>query len=87
MCGKSTDVSDRALALQLLQDFDLDLRLEGVLLNKIGGPAHLAWLEEAIQGADVRVRVVGGIPKVRFWPTSRISGHRARQRPSSCCAS
>ena len=65
-CDRPTDPC--AVWCCVAQDFDPELRLEGVLLNKIGGPAHLTWLEEAITASGVDVRVVGGIPKVATPP-------------------
>ncbi|KAK9828636.1 hypothetical protein WJX72_001237 [[Myrmecia] bisecta] len=45
------------------QDFDPDLKLGGVLLNKVGGPAHTQWLQEAVDTSGVSVKVLGGVPK------------------------
>ena len=66
-----------------MQDFDPNLQLEGVLLNKVGGPAHLAWLQEAISGADVDVRVFS-LPKVRS-KDSAAPNKRCQRLQASCC--
>ena len=47
-----------------LQDFDKDLVIGGLILNKIGGQAHLTWLKEAMEAAGVKAPVLGGLPKV-----------------------
>ncbi|HEV8439852.1 MAG TPA: cobyrinate a,c-diamide synthase [Methylomirabilota bacterium] len=42
--------------------FDPDLELAGVIWNRVGGPAHRRWLEEAV--ADCcKTRVVGALPR------------------------
>lgn len=46
-------------------DFDPDLRLGGLLLNKVGSDSHKHWLQDAIKDAGVSASVLGGIPKVR----------------------
>ncbi|GBG62833.1 hypothetical protein CBR_g32417 [Chara braunii] len=43
--------------------FDRDLSFAGVVFNKVGGPAHSAWLREAVEGANVGVTVLGGVPR------------------------
>ena len=47
-----------------MQEFDPDLRIGGVLLNRVGGPAHTKWLQDAISSSGVSVPFLGGIPKV-----------------------
>lgn len=46
------------------REFDPELRLQGVILNKVGGAAHTAWLHDAIGPANPDVTLLGGIPKV-----------------------
>ena len=41
--------------------FDPDLRVEGVVFNRVGGSRHLEWLRHAVTGA-CRSRVLGGLP-------------------------
>ena len=36
----------------------------GLILNKVGGQAHLTWLTEAMEAAGVKAPVLGGLPKV-----------------------
>ncbi|KAG6549933.1 hypothetical protein Mapa_008444 [Marchantia paleacea] len=43
--------------------FDPDVKFAGVLLNKVGGSSHTAWLTEAILATERDVRVLGGVPK------------------------
>jgi cobyrinic acid a,c-diamide synthase len=47
-----------------VQDFDKNLVIGGLILNKVGGQAHLTWLKEAMEAADVKAPVLGGLPKV-----------------------
>jgi cobyrinic acid a,c-diamide synthase len=44
-------------------DFDRGLKFAGVLLNRIGGPGHLAYLKEALSAALPHVPVLGGFPR------------------------
>ncbi|KAK9845805.1 hypothetical protein WJX81_002848 [Elliptochloris bilobata] len=44
-------------------DYDPALRLEGVILNRVGGDAHTQWLREAVEASGVDTRVLGGIPQ------------------------
>lgn len=46
------------------QEFDSALNLGGILMNKVGGPAHTQWLQEAVESAGVTTRFLGGVPKV-----------------------
>ena len=46
-------------------DYDPALRLEGVVLNRVGGDAHTQWLREAVEASGVATRVLGGIPQAR----------------------
>ncbi len=41
--------------------FDPELRLEGVVFNRVGGPRHVEWLRQAVEGA-CRSRVLGALP-------------------------
>eukprot|EP00897_Mesotaenium_endlicherianum_P002058 jgi/Mesen1/1880/ME000143S00932 len=43
--------------------FDPDLNWAGIIFNKVGGPAHVAWLREAVETAGIDIAVLGGIPK------------------------
>ncbi|SMC25422.1 cobyrinic acid a,c-diamide synthase [Desulfacinum hydrothermale DSM 13146] len=43
--------------------FDADLRLAGVVFNRVGSPAHLGFLKEALESSCPQVPVFGGIPK------------------------
>ena len=59
-------------SMRFLQNFDKDLVIGGLLLNKVGGHAHLVWLQEAMEAAGVTAPVLGGLPKVcrayeRIW--------------------
>ena len=56
-----------AAAIKGVQAWDPDLRLEGVLLNKVAGEPHKHWICEALQKTDIQVKVLGGIPMVS-WP-------------------
>jgi len=63
-------------------DYDPALRLEGVILNRVGGEAHARWLTEAVAGSGVATRVLGGIPEARplflpFTPAARRSSPAA----------
>ena len=44
------------------QHFDPELRLAGVIFNRIGGPGHLDYLREALED-NVDVPVLGGLPE------------------------
>ena len=48
-------------------EFDPQLRMEGVLFNKVGGAAHTQWLTDALASAGIKVAVLGGVPKVGCW--------------------
>ena len=50
--------------VRFLQNFDKDLVIGGLLLNKVGGHAHMLWLQEAMEAAGVKAPVLGGLPKV-----------------------
>ena len=50
--------------MHILQEFDQQLRIGGLLLNRVGGAAHTKWLQDAISGSGVDARFLGGIPKV-----------------------
>lgn len=49
-------------------DYDPALRLEGVIMNRVGGDAHTQWLREAVEESGVATRVLGGIPQARCAP-------------------
>ena len=42
-------------------EFDGDLRVAGVVFNRVGGDVHLTWLRDAVRSA-LSVEVFGGIP-------------------------
>ncbi|KAJ3296226.1 hypothetical protein HK104_001839 [Borealophlyctis nickersoniae] len=44
-------------------EFDPDLRVGGVVLNRTGGDFHTQWLREAIEAYDPSLPVLGGVPK------------------------
>ena len=46
------------------QEFDPALTMCGLVLNKVGGTAHLTWLKQALQAAGCTATVIGGVPKV-----------------------
>lgn len=46
-----------------MQCFDDDVNIVGLLLNKIGSPAHAEWLCASLKAAKCRVPVVGCIPQ------------------------
>jgi len=43
------------------QNFDQDLNVTGVIFNRIGGPGHLRYLQEALAGTP-GVTILGGLP-------------------------
>lgn len=49
----------------MAQEFDENLRIGGLLLNRVGGAAHTKWLQDAITGSGVSADFLGGIPKVQ----------------------
>jgi len=53
----------RSAAAVLLgfERFDLDVELAGVVFNRVGGPLHRRWLEEAVTRA-CKSRVLGALP-------------------------
>ncbi len=52
-----------AAALVLgFERFDPELQVRGVIFNRIAGPPHLKWIEEAVERTS-RVRRLGGLPK------------------------
>lgn len=48
------------------RDFDRNLKLAGVIFNRIGGRGHLEYLKEAMSAGLPDVPVLGGIPKEEF---------------------
>lgn len=50
-------------------EFDPDLHLAGLLFNKVGGPAHTQWLQDAMGAAGIKAAILGGVPKVRRHST------------------
>ena len=49
-------------------DYDPALRLEGVVLNRVGGDAHTQWLREAVEASGVATRVLGEASRRRAPP-------------------
>jgi cobyrinic acid a,c-diamide synthase len=45
------------------QLFDPDVELAGIILNKVGSPAHAEWLEGSLKTAGCNVPVLGSIPQ------------------------
>ena len=58
--GSSTSIAATILGFKL---FDSGLRIEGVILNKVGGESHLNHLRKAIE-ERTGIKVLGGIPRV-----------------------
>lgn len=54
-----------AAMLKGYQAFDSEVQLAGLLLNRVVDEEHTERLREAIQTADISIRVLGGVPKVR----------------------
>ncbi len=44
------------------QSFDRDLQVVGVVFNRIGGPRHLQYLREALEGVP-GITILGGLPR------------------------
>ncbi len=70
-CGSAS--LSGAAAIKGVQAWDPDLRLEGVLLNKVAGEPHKHWICEALQKTDIQAKVLGGIPRVS-WPAVLETG-------------
>ncbi len=49
--------------------FDPDLSLAGVVFNRIGSPAHLEYLQQALTSLHRRARASGGCPGTGNWPS------------------
>ncbi len=45
------------------KNFDPDLDLGAVIFNRVGGPAHLEYLKEAVGSAFPGLAILGGIPR------------------------
>eukprot|EP00240_Pyramimonas_obovata_P013677 CAMPEP_0118936046 /NCGR_PEP_ID=MMETSP1169-20130426/15976_1 /TAXON_ID=36882 /ORGANISM="Pyramimonas obovata, Strain CCMP722" /LENGTH=260 /DNA_ID=CAMNT_0006879145 /DNA_START=370 /DNA_END=1149 /DNA_ORIENTATION=- len=43
--------------------FDPDLNLAGIILNKVGSPAHAEWLIASLKAAKCKVPVIGSVPQ------------------------
>jgi cobyrinic acid a,c-diamide synthase len=56
--ASSTSIAATVLGFKL---FDPEVSIEGVILNRIGGEAHLGHVKKAIEG-KTGIRVLGGIP-------------------------
>ena len=50
-----------AAVIHGFQHFDPELNVAGVIFNKIGGPGHLRYLEEAVRNVP-NITVLGGLP-------------------------
>lgn len=50
-----------AAVIHGFQHFDPELNVAGVIFNKIGGPGHLRYLEEAVRAVP-NIPVLGGLP-------------------------
>ena len=50
-----------AAVIHGFQHFDSELNVAGVIFNKIGGPGHLRYLEEAVRDVP-NITVLGGLP-------------------------
>jgi cobyrinic acid a,c-diamide synthase len=46
-----------------LQLFDPEVKLAGIILNKVGSPAHAEWLVGSLKTAGCNVPVLGSIPQ------------------------
>eukprot|EP00959_Pyramimonas_sp_CCMP1952_P129458 2707146-Pyramimonas_sp.AAC.1 len=55
----------RGPLFRTIQLFDPDLNLAGIILNKVGSPAHAEWLIASLKAANCKVPVIGSIPQ---WP-------------------
>lgn len=80
--GKRRSVLTAVVMPRLAQEFDEQLRIGGLLLNRVGGAAHTKWLQDAISGSGVKADFLGGIPKVstrRLRPLRRNHGEIVRQ--------
>jgi cobyrinic acid a,c-diamide synthase len=53
-------------------EFDPELRLAGILFNRVGGPAHTQWLSDALAAAGIKAAVLGGVPKVGVLCTGQL---------------
>lgn len=45
------------------QLFDPEVKLAGIILNKVGSPAHAEWLVGSLKTAGCNVPVLGSIPQ------------------------
>lgn len=48
------------------REFDQQVRLAAVVLNKVGSDAHTSWLRDAITPTNPDLVMLGGVPKVRL---------------------
>lgn len=65
-------------------EFDPQLRLAGLLFNKVGGAAHTQWLRDALGAAGIHAAVLGGVPKVGSSCGTALPARCSQ--PSSCPA-
>jgi len=80
--GQRRSVLTAVVMPRLAQEFDEQLRIGGLLLNRVGGAAHSKWLQDAISGSGVKADFLGGIPKVstrRLRPLRCNHGRIVRQ--------
>ncbi|KAK3236156.1 hypothetical protein CYMTET_53686 [Cymbomonas tetramitiformis] len=45
------------------QTFDEDVKISGLILNKVGSKAHAQWLLSALQSAGCAIPILGSLPK------------------------
>jgi len=57
--GSSTSIAARVLGFRL---YDTEVKIEGVILNQVGGEAHLNHVKRAIE-EKTGISVLGGVPK------------------------
>lgn len=57
-----------AAMLKGYQAFDSSIRLEGLLLNRVADDEQIQRLQEAVEAAEIGVRVLGGVLKVPPFP-------------------
>lgn len=53
-----------AAVVKGFREFDAEVRVAGVVLNRVAGDTHTAWMKQAIGPANEHLAVLGGLPKV-----------------------
>ena len=56
-----TSARSIAAVVKGFQAFDPDVRIAGLVFNKVGGEVHTRWLRDAVESAGLGVPVLGGI--------------------------